>query len=184
MRGKLSCEGLKVFLLLFLQKKKKDSAFSEEKEAKRLLGPGASPAGERGFTLLEVLVAFIIASLAIGVLYEGTVSGLDATAVSARYDEAISLAHSHLDPIGHGAAIAVQRTSGADGDGFTWTLQIRRAGSRQMTLNDQDRANDIKPSVAVLYDVTVTESWKAGGHDRQVTLNTRRIDVHTAEGGT
>jgi hypothetical protein len=104
--------------------------------------------------------------------------------VSARYDEAISLARSHLDSIGHGAAIAVQQTSGADGDGFTWTLKIRQAGTRQMSLNDQDRANDIKPSIAVLYDVTVTESWKAGGHGRQVTLNTRRIDIHTAEGGT
>ncbi len=139
-------------------------------------------AGERGFTLLEVLIAFVIASLAIGVLYGGTVTGLDATAVSAKYDEAVSLARSHLAPIGHGEAIAPQETSGADGDGFTWHLHIRRVGSRVMDLTDQDRANDIKATSAVLFEVVVTESWKTGSHERQVTLATRRFEVKSAEG--
>jgi general secretion pathway protein I len=105
---------------------------------------------DQGFTLLEVLIAFVIAALAIGVLYGGTVTGLDATAVSAKYDEAVSLARSHLDPIGHGSAIAVQNTSGADGDGFTWHLHIRQLGSRPLQLSDQDRANDVKPASAIL----------------------------------
>ncbi len=144
------------------------------------LAPGE---GERGFTLLEVLVAFMIAALAIGVLYGGTVTGLDATAASAKYDEAVSLARSHLDPIGHGGPIAIQQTSGADGEGFTWHLRVRQAGSRPMQLDDQDRANDVKPSIAVLYDVVVTESWKVGHQERQVTLATRRLDIKTAETG-
>jgi general secretion pathway protein I len=139
---------------------------------------------DAGFTLLEVLIAFVIAALAIGVLYGGTVTGLDATAISAKYDEALSLARSHLDPIGHGAPIAIQQTSGADGEGFTWHLRIRQAASRPMQLNDQDRTNDIKPSIAVLYDIIVTESWKVGGQQRQVTLATRRFDIKTVEGGS
>ena len=137
---------------------------------------------DRGFTLLEVLIAFVIAALAMGALFSGTVSGLDATAVAARYDEAISLAKSHLAPIGRGSAIAPQETSGADGEGFTWHLRIREAASRQLVLSDQDRANDVKPSRAVLYDIVVTESWKAGGRTRQVSLATRRFDVRAAEG--
>ncbi len=136
---------------------------------------------DSGFTLLEVLIAFVIAALAIGVLYGGTVTGLDATSVSAKYDEAVSLARSHLDPIGHGAAIAVQQTSGADGEGFTWHLRIREAGRRKLTLSDQDKANDIKPTVAILYDVVVTEGWKVGGQERQVTLTTRKLDVKAAQ---
>ncbi len=137
---------------------------------------------DRGFTLLEVLIAFVIAALAMGALFSGTVSGLDATAVAARYDEAISLAKSHMAAIGRGAAIAPQETSGADGESFVWHLRIREAGSRQLVLSDQDRANDVKPSRAVLYDIVVTESWKAGGRTRQVTLATRRFDVRAAEG--
>ena len=137
---------------------------------------------EAGFTLLEVLIAFVIAALAVGALFEGTVAGLDATSVSAKYDEAISLARSHLAAIGRGAPIGQQETRGVEGDGFTWHLHIREAGSRQLSLTDQDRANDLKPSRAILYDVTVTESWKAGGRERQVTLATRRLDVRAAEG--
>ncbi len=137
---------------------------------------------DRGFTLLEVLIAFVIAALAMGALFSGTVSGLDSTAVAARYDEAISLAKSHIAAIGRGAAIATQETSGADGESFTWHLRIREAASRQLALTDQDRANDVKPSRAVLYDIVVTESWKAGGRTRQVTLATRRFDVRAAEG--
>ncbi len=143
--------------------------------------PDLSP-GQGGFTLLEVLIAFVIAALAMGALFGGTVAGLDATSVAARYDEAVSLARSHVAAIGHGAAIAPQQTSGADGEGFTWHISIREAGSRQLSLSDQDRANDVKPSRAVLYDVLVTESWKVGGRERQVSIATRRFDVRAAEG--
>jgi general secretion pathway protein I len=137
--------------------------------------------GQSGFTLLEVLIAFVIAALAMGALFGGTVAGLDATSVAAKYDEAISLARSHLASIGHGAAIAQQETSGAEGEGFTWHLRIREAGTRQLALSDQDRANDIKPTKAVLYDIIVTESWKAGGRERHVSLATRRFDTTAAE---
>jgi len=132
---------------------------------------------QAGFTLIEVLVAFVIAALAMGALYAGTVGGLNATEVAGKYDEAISLARSHLAAIGRGEPIALQERSGVDGEGFTWHLRIRRHASRMLTLSDQDRANDVKPASAILYDITVTESWSAGGRERQVTLATRRFDV-------
>ncbi|WP_373319857.1 type II secretion system protein, partial [Kozakia baliensis] len=37
-----------------------------------------------GFTLIEVLVAFVITMLALGLVYEGVTSGLQATRVSVR----------------------------------------------------------------------------------------------------
>ncbi len=128
------------------------------------------------------MIAFVIAALAMGALFGGTTSGLDATAVAAKYDEAVSLARSHMAAIGHGSPITRQETSGADGEGFTWHLRIREAGSRQLTLSDQDRANDLKPSRAVLYDILVTESWHVGHRERQVSIATRRFDVRAAEG--
>jgi general secretion pathway protein I len=137
---------------------------------------------DRGFTLLEVLIAFVIAALAIGALFGGTAGGLEATSVAAKYDEAISLARSHLAAIGRGEAIRRQETSGVEGEDFTWHIRIRPAGTRQMTLTDQDRANDVKPTAAVLYDVLITESWKAGGRTRQVSLATKRLDTVEGEG--
>jgi general secretion pathway protein I len=132
---------------------------------------------QAGFTLIEVLVAFVIAALAMGALYAGTVGGLNATEVAGKYDEAISLARSHLAAIGRGEPIAIQERSGVDGEGFTWHLRIRKHASRRLTLSDQDRANDVKPASAILYDIILTESWSAGGRERQVTLATRRFDV-------
>ena len=137
---------------------------------------------EGGFTLLEVMVAFIIAALAMAALYSGTVSGLDATTAAAQYDEAISLARSHLAAIGRGESISLQERSGTDGEGFTWHLRIRKHASRTLTLSDQDRANDVKPARGVLFDVVVSESWSSGGRNRQVTLATRRLDVQQDSG--
>ena len=139
---------------------------------------------ERGFTLLEVLIAFVIAALAMGALYSGTISGLDATA---RLPRNTTRRSRSLAPtwrrLAEARRLPPQETSGADGEGFTWRLRIREASSRQLALSDQDRANDIKPSRAVLYDVVVTESWKVGARVRQVSLATRRFDVRAAEGG-
>jgi general secretion pathway protein I len=139
--------------------------------------------GEAGFTLLEVIVAFAISALAVALLYEGATGGLGATAQAARATEAVLLARSHLAAVGHGEAIAPQETHGVDGHGYSWQLRIRPIGSREMNLSDSDRANDTKPTNAVLYDVVVTETWEDGPRSHAVSLATRRFDLRTAGGG-
>jgi len=138
--------------------------------------------GEAGFTLLEVMIAFVIAALALSLLYQGATGGLRATAAATRTEEAISLAKSHLAAIGRGEGIAQQESSGVDGDGFEWRLHVQPIGTRQLSLSDSDRANDAKPTAAVLFDVKVTESWEDAGHQHQVSLQTHRLDVHSSEG--
>jgi general secretion pathway protein I len=138
---------------------------------------------DAGFTLLEVMIAFVIAALALSMLYQGATGGLRATAAATRVEEAISLAKSHLAAIGRGQGIAQQDSSGVDGDGFDWRLHVQPISTRQLTLSDSDRANDTKPTAAVLYDVEVTESWTDAGHAHHVSLGTHKLDVHTSEGG-
>ena len=140
------------------------------------------PDREAGFTLLEVMVAFIIAALAITLLYNGATGGLNATETAARTQEAVALARSHITAVGRGEAIARQETSGVDGDGYEWHLHVLSVGSRELTLSDSDRANDTKPTKAILYDIAVTESWTEAGHPHAVTLQTRRFEVRS-EGG-
>jgi general secretion pathway protein I len=137
---------------------------------------------ESGFTLMEVMIAFVISALALGVLFSGTTQGLRATEQAGKYAEAISLARSHLAAIGHGAAIAQQDTSGTDGDGFDWHLHVQPLGTRHLTLSDSDRANDTPSTMAILYDIAVTESWKDAGRTRRLVLATHRFDVRTASG--
>jgi len=141
------------------------------------------PDRQQGFTLLEVIVAFTIAALGLALMYQGVAGGLAATAGAAKTEEAVSLARSHLAAIGHGEAIAQQESSGVDGDGFEWALHIRPLATRQLALSDSDRANDSKPTAAILFDIAVTESWNDGRHKRAVTLHTRRLDTRVTEGG-
>jgi general secretion pathway protein I len=141
------------------------------------------PDRDAGFTLLEVIVAFVIAALAVSLLYQGATGGLAATASASRTNEAVLLARSHLAAIGHGDAIAQQESSGVDGDGYSWHLHIKPLASREMNLSDSDRANDTKPTNAVLYDIVVTETWQDGPHTRMVSLATHRFDLRTASGG-
>ncbi len=136
--------------------------------------------GERGFTLLEVTVAFVIAALAIGTMMAGTTTGLSATDRAAKYTEAVSLARSHLAAVGRGEAIAEQDTSGIEGDGFNWHLRIHPLGTRQLTASEVDQANDSPPTVAILYQVEVTESWKEAGRTRSLELVTRRFGTRSA----
>jgi len=60
--------------------------------------------GQSGFLLLDVLVAFMIGALAIGVLYEAALTGLYSTAIASHYEQALSRARSRI-------AIAAARLS-------------------------------------------------------------------------
>ncbi len=144
--------------------------------------PARPRAPPEGFTLLEVMIAFVIAALALSMMYQGATGGLRATASATRTEEAVSLAKSHLAALGRGEAITQQESSGVDGAGFEWHLHIAPLGTRQLSLTDADRANDSKPSAAILFDVRLTESWDDAGHAHQIVLETHRLDVHTTEG--
>lgn len=125
--------------------------------------PRASPAG---FTLLEVLVAFIIAALALAVLYQGGIGGLAATQTAHRYEEALSRAQSHLAVAGAGPDIQPQDRQGDEGAGYHWHVRIAPVSVAAM-------ADPSRPRPA-LYAIAVTLSWQDGRRTREVTLQTER----------
>ncbi len=79
---------------------------------------------DRGFTLLEVLVAFIIAALALGVLFNGATASLTEAGVVGRYEEALSRAQSHLAAASHGTPTSLVSGEGEEGHGFHWAVRI------------------------------------------------------------
>ena len=60
----------------------------------------------RGFTLLEVIIALMIAGMAAVVLFEAAGSGLRETQTASRYDQAIVRAKSRLAAATHGTKLA------------------------------------------------------------------------------
>ena len=136
-------------------------------------------AREPGFTLLEVLVAFIIAALAMGVLFSMAGSSLRAVEVAGRYQEAISRARSHLVAVGaDGAALIAGIQQGDDGGGFRWALQVAEiAVGAVPTASPASPLTSAQAPRPALYRITVSESWAEGGHTQTVQLQTERVSV-------
>jgi general secretion pathway protein I len=90
--------------------------------------------GEDGFTLIEVLVAFAILSLALVGLYD-TLGGAYMVARSSRMqEEALAAGRSQLDRIGGDVPVRTGMLSGLLSDGSPWEvviIPIRASASRE-----------------------------------------------------
>jgi general secretion pathway protein I len=138
--------------------------------------------GERGFTLLEVLIAFIIAGLALGVMFEASIGGLRASETASHYQEALSLARSHLASIST-IGLAERDASGDDGRGFHYSVHITPVGTATLPRQPNSDPAQGAAARATLYRITVTESWHGDGGERQVRLDSARLGAAAADGG-
>jgi general secretion pathway protein I len=124
---------------------------------------------ERGFTLLEVVVALVIASLALVGLFRAGSGGLFASDMAARVDEAIERAQSHLAAFGRSGAVAPGEMDGDDGGGYRWRVRVQPIAVEPVMAQGQPAA------ARALYAVEVQISWGAAGRTRSVILETRRL---------
>jgi general secretion pathway protein I len=127
------------------------------------------PDAQRGFTLLEVLIAFAIVAIALSALIKGTSFGLNAVGQSGRYEEALSRARSHLAAVGPDVDRLVGSHTDDDGGGYRWSLDVH-----PFQTHDQPAAAGAAGGPA-LYAVTVTISWHDGKHVRSVALASERL---------
>lgn len=120
--------------------------------------------GEAGFTLLEALIAFAIAALALAALLGGALTGLRATEAASRTEEALARARSRLAAL-EAAPLAPADGRGDDGGGFAWRLRVSpEAVSGGLTL----------------YAVSVAVAWRDGNTPREVRLETQRLGPSAA----
>ena len=127
---------------------------------------------QQGFTLLEVVVALTIATLAVVVLFRAGSDGLFSVDTASHAEEALQRAQSHLAALGNTASLAQGTSEGDDGGGYHWHVRIEPIARRQT----QSAETVATPALTTtLFDVEITESWPARGHDRSVVLRTRRL---------
>ena len=143
----------------------------------------AGPAPERGgraagFTLLEVLIAFVIAAIALSVLFSGSLNGLIAVQAATGYEQAVSRARSRLDA--ESVGLTPGDREGDDGGGFHWRVRV----SPVETFEGRPRADEAAPpspegarAGVTLYAIDVAVSWSAGGRTRVVQLASERLGV-------
>jgi general secretion pathway protein I len=126
-----------------------------------------------GFTLLEVMIALIIAGLAAAALFASAGSGLQATRNAAMYDQAIVRAKSRLAAATHGTRLAPGDWRGDDGGGFRWHLRVAPVAST--SLRPPGKAGSRAATPVVLYGVSVWVGWADGDTQRQVRLDTEQV---------
>ena len=78
---------------------------------------------QKGFTLLEVVVATAIAGLALVGLFKAGTAGVFAGNTASRVEEAIERAQSHLAAFGREGAVVASELEGEDGGGYRWRLR-------------------------------------------------------------
>ena len=80
---------------------------------------------QSGFSLIEMVAAFLVFAIAMGVLMEILASSVHSTRASNAYTMAALWAESKLDTIGVGAPIEAGSTNGRFDDSYSWQLDIQ-----------------------------------------------------------
>jgi general secretion pathway protein I len=122
-----------------------------------------------GFTLFEVVIALVVASLGMALLLTAASQGLGNAQTADRYLEATRRAQSHLAEIGVTTPLTPGESSGDDRDGFIWRTRI----SPPLLHAAATGKSDAKP--LALYAVEATVSWREGAQQREVTLQSKRL---------
>ena len=122
-----------------------------------------------GFTLLEVLVAFTILSLTLGVLLQLFGTGLRNAGISEDYTRAVLQAESILAAVGVEESLEPGIRGGELAPPFAWQSTVTPFSEEGLDMQRLE-AVGITP-----YLVTVEVSWTRGEHTRSVVLDTLRL---------
>ena len=129
---------------------------------------------QRGFSLLEVMVAFAILAISLGVLMQIFSRASRATHVAAQYSRAASLAESRLEAVGSAIPLEEGTVSGEPENGYAWEVAIVPVDAAELTGSAGGDALGFQSPVQP-YRVVATTIWEDGGKARRLTLSTLRL---------
>ena len=128
---------------------------------------------QSGFSLLEVLVAFVLLSTVVTVLLQVFAGGLRNLKVADEYAMAVVLAESRIAEVGRVVPLEPGDTE-VEWKDFRWQTSIR-----EFELPESPTQGIAAPA---LFSVSVTVSWGEGRSARSFRLDTLRAGL-AAEGG-
>ena len=115
--------------------------------------------------MIEILIAFTIAALALSATLRLLPMGLAGAARAASYEQAVMLARSKLEALG-GLILQAHGDASDDEGPFHWQVSMRRYGEPGTSYSN---------FYLVPYEVAVDIVWTEGGRQRSYTLRTIRL---------
>jgi general secretion pathway protein I len=116
-----------------------------------------------GFTLLEVLVAFVLLAATVTVILQLFSSGIKALSLSEDYATAVVRAESKMREVLDNEQLAENAWSETSPDGYRFDITVAKAY--------EARTKDLPMKVL---EIGITMSWKMGGKDKSMMLNTMK----------
>ncbi len=121
----------------------------------------------RGMTLIEVLVAFVVLSLTMAVIFQIFAGGMRNARLSNGYSRAVFLAESKLAAAGVERPLVMGGTSGQAGPHIQWRVDI--------TPVDDGNSTEQQLMFMRLYQVRAWVGWAEDGHERHIELETLKL---------
>jgi general secretion pathway protein I len=132
--------------------------------------PALRPAREAGFTLVEVLAAFVVFGLAFAGVMQLFTRGLTDAQLADEYARAVMIAQSRLAAVTAVETIEERNSEGAD-DRFKWRVTSAVYDAQKETPN-ADASRELNLRVRLLRVDSVVAWRAADGRDRDVRLAT------------
>ena len=123
---------------------------------------------QRGYSLVEVLVAFVILAMALTVLLRIFSSGLRNVDAAADYARAVVIANTQMAAPGSIESLESGESEGEIERRFHWVRNISQLDPETLLAGDQARL----PA----YRISVEVEWNARGGTRRVAFDTIRLD--------
>jgi general secretion pathway protein I len=119
---------------------------------------------QRGFSLLEILIAFSILALSLGILLKIFSGGVNTAAVAEEYTAAVQIAESLMAETAEKTPLMPSQSAGLEDKKYHWRVSVSPFQFIAENL-------DVTAIPAVLFKVKVTVSWG----DRRVELITLKL---------